>query len=407
MGHLGARMREQPLAPHERVLALTFMHGARRRLDARLREVDGLGDRYHALTVDSFARRLVHRWRRLAASFGYAIPPEEHYDETCALAGALLTRSTVRSWVAASFPLMLVDEAQDLSPERSAMIEQAAVSTHVALAFDEFQCLNPALRPMPILSWLPGICQPISLALCRRTDDAELLAAASALRDGQAINQNGRRFRVMATPGPPNFAATCLANFVAWRGGGRVAVLTPSRRGGFADGIVNLVCTRSLGKHQNGPFHIAWESGDEVERRDVWQRLGLPERCSIRDALATLEEHRDMHAVKAAKDWVTRQKRVLGIDEITAGDIRRQIDRTFAMRRHYAASERREFVAMTIQQAKNREFDHVVVVWPYMIPNDNEQKSRLLYNAITRAQRSCLVLVQGQGLLEIPPFVAP
>jgi superfamily I DNA/RNA helicase len=92
MGHLGARMREQPLALHERVLALTFMHGARRRLDARLREIDGLEGRYLAVTVDSFAWRLVQRWRGLAASLVYAIPPEEQYDETCALAGTLLTR---------------------------------------------------------------------------------------------------------------------------------------------------------------------------------------------------------------------------------------------------------------------------------------------------------------------------
>jgi hypothetical protein len=405
VGHLDTRMREQPLAAHERVLALTFMHGARRRLDSRLRGIDGLGGRYHAMTVDSFGWRLVQRWRRLATSLGYAIPSEEQYDETCALAGMLLTRPSVRSWVAVSYPLMVVDEAQDLSTERSAMIEQAAASTNVAVAYDEFQCLNPALRPMPILTWLPGVCRPVSLTKCRRTDDAELLAAARAVRDGRAVNQNGRNFKVMVTPGRPNFAATCLANFIAWRRGGRVAVLTPSRRGGFVDSIVDLVCTRSLGKQQNGPYRIARESGDERERRDLWQNLALADRCSIPDALAALEAHADAHAVKATTKWITRQKRVLGVNEITAGEIRRQMDRTFAMRRRYGASERDEFVAMTIQQAKNREFEHVVVTWPYTIPNDNEQKRRLLYNAITRAQRSCLVLVQAQELLDAPPFI--
>jgi hypothetical protein len=300
---------------------------------------------------------------------------------------------------------MLVDEAQDLSAERSAMIAEAATSTHVVLAYDEFQCLNPSLRPMPILAWLPGVCRPVSLTECRRTDDAELLAAARAVRDGRAVNQNGRSFKVIVTPGRPNFAATCLANFIAWRRGGRVAVLTPSRRGGFVDGIVDLVCTRSLGKQQNGPYRIAWESGDERERRDLWQSLALPDRCSIPDALAALEAHADAHAVRTITKWITRQKRVLGVNEINAGEIRRQMDRTFAMRRRYGASERDEFVAMTIQQAKNREFEHVVVTWPYTIPNDNEQKRRLLYNAITRARRSCLVLVQAQELLDAPPFI--
>src|SRR5437660_2357176 len=155
MDHLGTWMREQPLALHERVLALTFMHGARRRLDSRLREIDGLSGRYQAATVDSFAWRLIQRWRRLAVSLGHAIPQEEQYDDTCALAAMLLTRPAVRSWVAVSYPLMLVDEAQDLSAERSAMIEEIATATHVVLAYDEFHCLKPALRPMPILAWLP------------------------------------------------------------------------------------------------------------------------------------------------------------------------------------------------------------------------------------------------------------
>jgi hypothetical protein len=57
-------------------------------------------------------------------------------------------------------------------------------------------------------------------------------------------------------------------------------------------------------------------------------------------------------------------------------------------------------------QAKNREFDHVVVLWPYTIPNDTEQRRKLLYNAITSAKSSCMVLVQAQRLLEAPPFAA-
>lgn len=226
------------------------------------------------------------------------------------------------------------------------------------------------------------------------------------MRDGKAINQNGRHFKVKATPGQANFAATWLANFIAWRRGGRVAVLTPSRRSRFVDSVVDLVCTRSLGKNNNGPYPIGWETSDESERNDLWQKFAVPDRCSIPDALFALEAHANVPAVKATREWIARQKRVRGIDHITAGEIHRQIDRTFATRRGYGAAERGEFVAMTIQHAKNREFEHVVVIWPYTIPNDNEQKRRLLYNAITRAQRSCLVLVQAQELQNTPPFVA-
>jgi len=304
-----------------------------------------------------------------------------------------------------SYPVVLVDEAQDLSSERSAMVAEAASSCHVLLAFDEFQCLNTNLRPMPIKSWLSGICTPITLTECRRTNDAELLEAARAVRDARAVERNGTRFKVMLTPGKPNFAATYLANFIAWRGGGNLAVLTPSRRGNFADKIIELVRSRTLGTQQNGPFPVQWESSDEGDHKALWERLGMPDLCSVPNALATLEAHVDMPAVKSAKEWVARQRRVLGVEEITADQVRRQLDRTLTARRRYARAERNELVAMTIQQAKNQQFTHVVVIWPYTIPNDNEQKRRLLYNAITRAQRSCLVLVQAQTLLNMPPFV--
>ena len=401
---LDGDLKRRALASHERVLALTFMHGARRRLDSRLREVDGLMGRFQATTLDSFAWRLIQRWRRLAVSLGHAIPGEEQYDDTCAIAAALMAHPVVRAWVAMSYPMILVDEAQDLSVNRSEMIAAMAEPCAVMLAFDEFQCLNPALRPMAIESWLPDTCEPTKLMGCRRTDDAELLEAARAVRDGQAVKLDGQRFKVALTPSQP-LAATFLANAITWRRGGNVAVLTPSRRQGFADGIVSRVRSGPIGNRQNGPFQIDWESNDKIERDTLWEGMVVLDVCSIAEALAVLEPHSGIPAVKSAREWIARQKRVLGVEEITADQVRRQIDRALATRRRYADRVSKDYVAMTIQQAKNREFDHVIVIWPYTIPNDNEQKRRLLYNAITRAQRSCLVLVQAQELLDAPPFV--
>ena len=404
MEQLEGEVERRALASHEHVLALTFMHGSKRQLDSRLRETEGIGSRFRATTLDSFAWRLCQRWRMLAQSLGHAIPAEEDYDATCALAAALLARPVVGSWVCASYPFVVVDEAQDLSAERSMMIREAAALCHVLLAFDEFQCLIPALRPMPIQAWLSEVCEPVRLDRCRRTQDTELLEAARAVRDGRAVNRDGRRFRVVVTPGKPNFAATYLANFIAWRRGGSVAVLTPSRRGGFAAGIVNLVRSCSLGQQKNGPFPIEWERSDEAERKELWECLAMPATCSVADALVHLDRHSHV-AVKTAREWIVHRRRVLGADEVTADEVRRQIDRALAARRRYGGRARTEYSAMTIQQAKNREFDHVAVVWPYRLPNDNEQKRRLLYNGITRAQRSCLVLVQAQELADAPPFV--
>jgi superfamily I DNA/RNA helicase len=57
-----------------------------------------------------------------------------------------------------------------------------------------------------------------------------------------------------------------------------------------------------------------------------------------------------------------------------------------------------------VHQAKNREFDTVVVIWPYTVAQDDEGKRRLLYNAITRAKKQCTVIVQGVGSTGKPPF---
>jgi len=52
-------------------------------------------------------------------------------------------------------------------------------------------------------------------------------------------------------------------------------------------------------------------------------------------------------------------------------------------------------LAMTVHGAKNQEFDRVVVLWPYGIKKDPLFQRKLLYNAVTRAKREAVILVQG------------
>ena len=52
---------------------------------------------------------------------------------------------------------------------------------------------------------------------------------------------------------------------------------------------------------------------------------------------------------------------------------------------------------MTIQRAKHREFPNVIVLWPHTVTGSAEHLRRLLYNAVTRAQNHCTVIVLGQG----------
>ena len=146
------------------------------------------------MTVDSFAWRLLRRWRGLAAALGVQPLREDQYDAQCDAAGFLLERSEVRGWAAASFPIVLVDEAQDLKPQRLRMLCALAQSARALIAADEFQCLDVTLRPNPLIGWMRGACQPEVLDQVRRTNVPALLAAAIAIRGGAApVAGNGFR----------------------------------------------------------------------------------------------------------------------------------------------------------------------------------------------------------------------
>lgn len=411
MEELQGHLQRWPLQDHQRVLALTFMHGSRRRLDARLGEIDGgRGRWFEAATIDSFAWRIVQRWRALARARGHEIPGERQYNETCALGAALLECPEVSVWVAATCPVIIIDEAQDLNDARSRMVAALARNCDVFLAFDDFQCLNLALLPIAIREWLGEHCEPTALAGCRRTDDAELIEAALALREGRDLQlEGGRCFKVAVRDGkaPYYAAAATLANAIRWRGDdGNFAFLTPSRQGGFSDTLVDLVSSRSIGRYDSGPYRIAWENTEEAKAARLWEQLEFPNRCSVAGALALLEAHSDEPTLRPVREWIRRQQNTIGKEEISAAEALQFFDRMSAQRRRFGTQREPTYTAMTIQQAKNREFDHVVVAWPFAVRDDDEQKRRLLYNAITRAKRTCMVLVQAQRLVETPPFVA-
>lgn len=406
MEEVAAALRRQPLRAHERVIALSYMHGARRRLEQRLRAMEELRGRFEALTLDSFAWRLTQRWCRLLLHLGRTMPVEEEYGPTCRLAAALLEKQIVRDWIALSFPIIVIDEAQDFDTDRSLLIAALARGSAMFLAFDEFQCLNTAQLPIAIEGWLRDFCEPVALTGNFRTDDGELIAAAVAVREGRAPPKNGRRFKIEVTPGQPALAATFIANAITWRAGGDVAVVTPSRQGKFAEAAIAAVRAGPVGKYRSGPHPIVWEASDDQDCDAFWAQLPISERLTIEAALEALARHRDIPAVRSVSEWLICQRSALGRRELAAEELRGRLSRTMALRRRYGGRRQAAMLAMTIQQAKNREFDHVIVLWPFTVRNDGEQRRRLLYNAITRAKRSCLVLVQARELLNAPPFQA-
>jgi hypothetical protein len=303
-----------------------------------------------------------------------------------------------------SFPIVLVDEGQDLRPQRLRMLVALSGATHALIAADEFQCLDQALRPNPLVTWLQNAAELETLSQVRRTNVAGLLAAASAIRGGQAP-VNGQGFRILQPGVSVPLAATFLANAIAWRQGGDVAVITPALQGGYAQSIVARVAQGPCGQQQNGPYYIQWEGTDRDETQLIVGALQLPAAPTVVEACAALRALPPSGPARATLSWVNNQIHAVGRSVFTREEIEAVIARNVALRRQHGGGGSHLFNAMTVQQAKNREFEGVVVIWPYQVGGDIEHKRRLLYNAITRAKRWCNIIVQGQSILAAPPFV--
>lgn len=400
---LAERIAASPLAVGQRVLALTFMHGARRRLVDRLANVTGLNGRADCSTIDGFAWRLVRRWRGLALSLGIPNLAEEQFNQVCDAAGILLEQPEVSSWIARSFPFVLVDEGQDLQPQRLRMLTAMAEVTDLLVAADEFQCLDAALNPNPVVIWMESATQPNVLTQVRRTNVAGLLNAAVAIRGGQAPVDAGQHFRVMVGQSVP-LAATITSNAIGWHAGTNdVAIITPSRVGGFAQQVVNRVAT-TQSNHGNGPYSITWEGSDDDEMRALTATFDMDPEASDTNTLEALHRLPRLGPIQQTIAWVNRQIHAAGRTDFTRTEIEKVISRFVTMRRQHGGSPSRRFTAMTVHQAKNREFDGVVLIWPHTVAGSAEQKRRLFYNAVTRARSWCNVIVQSHVIRNSAPF---
>jgi len=135
------------ILPHQRILALTFMHGSRRRLDERLAGTVETRGRSSCVTIDSFAAHLLRRWQAVAG----ALPEMSQFDEVCDSCGSLLERPEIAHWVTASFPIIAIDEAQELKPCRLRIVKALAADADLYVAADEFQCLDEDIDTAPFV----------------------------------------------------------------------------------------------------------------------------------------------------------------------------------------------------------------------------------------------------------------
>lgn len=395
-------LQSSPLESHQKILALTFMHGSRKRLEEKLLKVKAFQNKFNCLTIDSFCWRLLCRWRSLASDIGIEKLINSDYDLICEAAGRLLTYEIVAKWVSSVFPVILLDEAQDLTPGRLSIFNALEPHVRLFVAADEFQCLNDALNPNPANEWLKKFEDVTELTIPKRTNVADLLGAASSIRNGEPP-LSGKQF-IIAEGFNYGLAGSWLSNEIGWyRKGGSIAILSPVN-GTYLNKVIDWATTNQTSRN-NGPHKVKYESSEQHLVKAFFSKIKIPSivpTTDIQDIVALGGDTAIDHEVAR---WVRKKIRSLGLSNISKEDLEEFIKSVFSNRKMKKSFNEVGLTAMTVHGAKNREFDNVIILWPAAIQGSDNQKRRLLYNGVTRAKKRCLVIVQSKKALLLPPFV--
>jgi len=394
---------------HQSVLAITRMHGARRRMKMKLLE-SCPSMRCSVATIDGFALSILNRWR---TALGHAKPlqavegdipfvdtvfgTEADFARVLSAAAGLLRSPMVRRVIGETYPLIIVDEFQDCHGPLLDFVKVLCEASTVLLAADEFQLLDAAVVGCPATEWIRSLeddanTEVMELNVCHRTSVQGILRAASCLRSNTPAN--GQTIPMFYCPreGPVawKIIETLVCSSRPWRG---TTVLICPSHDPFLYKVIESA-THQLKKKGLVPIRWHEETAAEKEQEQIRSALGL---ATANDA-TTSQWTAPMSALDPigiqVAERTQRFARLRGLQTITHDVVDRHIDIVIHEKRAYCSHCPPKTVT-TVHGAKNREFDNVFILWTYKLPPDQEQQRKLLYNAITRAKQNCMLLVLG------------
>jgi superfamily I DNA/RNA helicase len=388
------------LAKHQAVLAITRMHGARKRLRERLNE-RSISARFSISTVDSFALQIINRWR---LTFGYSSPIvpgiegaftkdeigyRATFEEIMKSAADISASPAVAKTVANSFPIILIDEFQDCTDNQLALIRNLRNYVDLILAADPFQALD---GNESACKWALGFEGDESVKFTRlegsrRTKCSYILDAADALLENRcAIYRRD--------PLPVFFAPTY--NVATWKllpklteRNVTAALIYPAHS--VLVNLTNSVKRQSDKRIAEGKkaIRFPWRtqmSDAELEKQACAEFSEARQQRTWDKNMTWRKLHEQAQYISKAKGYNEVPEKLFGY-----------VVTSFIHSRKFVAVRPNKFEATTVHGAKNREFDHVYVIWDNNLCTkiDDDRKRRLLYNAITRASISCRVIAIG------------
>lgn len=396
----------------ETVLALTFMHGSRKRLESNLKFIKSdFKIRCECSTIDSFALTLVNRFRSYL-NISKTIKPSEITSENDLeffmdrnmireKAANILRFDSVKKFVSNSYPYIIIDEFQDCVGDLLEIIKQLSNSTNILIASDQFQqLLDP--ENLEGMQWITeNQFQHIDLNSggVKRTKNSKILLTATCLRTG--VLSVGPKISIYPCPGGKGgtfgLAEYQLkANIHYNLAHGNIAIISPTQNGSFVTSLLSSLSKSYTYKKEPfntiGPYNQLLGTDNHIDIVEMIREL--PKEPLTKDILRELKRKNEFILNRVA-DKLLKRLSMRNLEMISYEEFQytlQQIAHTYD--NFYRKENKAKIVFTTIHGAKNREFDNVIILWPYVAPNDLLQKRKLLYNAITRAKRNAVIIVQ-------------
>jgi len=396
----------------ETVLALTFMHGSRKRLESNLKFVKtDFKVRYECATIDSFALNLLNRFRSYLNIDKLVRPDEElsenyyesfmNWEMIREQTIQLLKFNSVRNYISNSYPYIVIDEFQDCAEKLLGIVKQLSYSTNLLIASDQFQQLSDPenLEGMQWIRESQFEHYDLNSSGVKRTTNNKILLTATCLRTNTLIV--GPKIKIYPCPSIKGgkfplaeyqlkFNIHC--NIVH----GNIAIISPTQNCGFVSQLLNSLSKPYTFKKSPfktiGPYNQLLGTDGNVDIDELIK--DLPRSPITKNGLKELKSNKlfvlNKCAERILKRLSLRNQESISYDEFYY--VLRQTAHTYD--NFYRGENRARIIFTTIHGAKNREFDNVIVLWPYNVQSDLLQKRKLLYNAITRAKRNVVVIVQ-------------
>jgi len=415
MSYLSEEIPKREWQKFETILALTFMHGSRKRLESKLLFIKkDFKLRAACSTIDSFALTLINRFRPY---LGISKPISVNFDSTNTenlfeiqlslesihkYANELFAFESVRKFVANTYPFIIIDEFQDCDGTLLEFVKRLAGVTHLLIAADAFQHLvdSDTSNAMDWIQKNDFQITDLNQSGVKRTSNNRILNSSTSLRTGN--RENGPQVKIFPCPSKHLSAVILKTNIFYNIAHGNMAIITPSKGSTFVRDTMESLSseyTFKKGPHEGqkiGPYHHLVSNDDNSNDFDHMIK-DIPKKALDRPFLNALKNQRHF-VLKRCAQRLLKKMSLRNLTNVSYEDFiytLKQINHTYET--FYRQERTSKITYTSVYGAKNREFDTVFVIWPYQVPKGEIYQRKLLYNAITRAKKNVFIIAQSRS----------